>query len=160
MTTPTANGGIDVNHSAHTTHVLTGFPAAASAFVSALEHNRLRIARNLGVTPSELRTLFYIGREVSTTPKGLAGYLGMTTGAVTAISQKLVDGNLLHRVAHPDDRRSLYLELTPHGHSVLTSIHEEFNEMLNASTSALSSEELEAFSWALETVAGEVRSRL
>jgi DNA-binding MarR family transcriptional regulator len=106
-----------------------------------------------------LRTLFYIGREVSTTPKALAGYLGMTTGAVTAISQKLVDAEHLHRVAHPDDRRSLYLELTPHGHEVLHRIHEEFNAMLSASTSHLTPAQLEAFTEALSSVAIEVRSR-
>jgi DNA-binding MarR family transcriptional regulator len=148
-----------VSHTADTTHVLTGFPAAASAFVSALEYNRLRIARDLGVTPTELRTLFFIGREMSTTPKGLASYLGMTTGAVTAISQKLVESDLLHRIAHPDDRRSLYLELTPHGHAVMRSIHDEFNSMLSASTTALSPAELDAFTSALATVASEVRTR-
>jgi DNA-binding MarR family transcriptional regulator len=141
-----------------TTHVLTGFPAAASAFVSALENNRLRIARDLGVTPTELRTLFFIGREVSTTPKSLASYLGVTTGAVTAISQKLVNGGLLHRVAHPGDRRSLYLELTAHGHSVMFTIHDEFDTMLSASTSTLSAAELDAFSAALSAVAVEVRA--
>jgi DNA-binding MarR family transcriptional regulator len=140
-----------------TTHILTGFPAAASAFVSALENNRLQIARDLGITPTELRTLFFIGREVSTTPKALAAYLGMTTGAVTAISQKLVDGKHLHRVAHPGDRRSLYLELTPFGHEALHRIHQEFNSMLSASTSHLTPTQLEAFTDALSSVAIEVR---
>ncbi|MGV8969639.1 MAG: MarR family winged helix-turn-helix transcriptional regulator [Microbacteriaceae bacterium] len=147
-------------HITPNSHVLTGFAAAASAFVSSLESNRLRIARDLGVTPTELRTLFYIGREMSSTPKGLAGYLGMTTGAVTAISQKLVESGLLHRVAHPEDRRSLYLELTPHGHSVLLEIHQEFDSMLSASTSALDPAELAVFTATLDSVAKEVRERV
>ena len=141
-------------------HALTGFPAAASRFVSALEANRHRIARDAGVTGTELRALFHIARTVSITPKDLAAYLAMTTGAVTAISRRLVEAELVHRVDHPEDRRSLYLELTPHGHDVMRGIHSDFNEMLSASTNSLSPAQLEAFTSALISVSDEVRERL
>ena len=141
-------------------HALSGFPAATSLFVSALEANRRRIAQDAGVTDTELRALFHIARAVSITPKDLAAYLGMTTGAVTAISRRLVDGALLHRVDHPGDRRSLYLELTPRGHEVMGDIHRDFNAMLSKSTRALSPAELEAFTSALLSVSSEVRSSL
>jgi DNA-binding MarR family transcriptional regulator len=83
----------------------------------------------------------------------------MTTGAVTAISRRLVDMGLLHRIDHPGDRRSLYLELTPHGHDVMGELHREFNDMLSASTAALDAAQLEAFTAALASVAAEVRIR-
>jgi DNA-binding MarR family transcriptional regulator len=140
-------------------HTLTGFAAAATSFVSALDHNRHRIAQDAGVTGTELRALFRVAQSVSITPKELAGYLGMTTGAITAISRRLVDIGLFHRVDHPDDRRSLYLELTPRGHEVMQSIHHDFNAMLTASTTTLSPAELDAFTAALEAVAAEVRAR-
>jgi DNA-binding MarR family transcriptional regulator len=140
-------------------HVLNGFPAAASDFVSALDGNRQRIARDAGLTGTELRALFFVARTVSTTPKDLAAYLGMTTGAVTAISRRLVEAGLFHRVDHPDDRRSLYLELTPRGHEVMQEIHGEFNEMLAASTSSLTAAQLDAFTSALTSVSTEVRAR-
>jgi DNA-binding MarR family transcriptional regulator len=140
-------------------HTLTGFPAAATAFVSALDANRQRIARDAGVSATELRALFQVGRSVSITPKDLAGHLGMTTGAITAIARRLVDADLLHRVDHPGDRRSLYLELTPHGHDVMGGIHRDFSEMLAASTTSLSAEQLAAFTQALTSVASEVRTR-
>src|SRR5438270_13270964 len=102
---------------AGTAHVLSGFPAAATEFVSALDANRRRIARDAGLSATELRALFHVARVVSITPKQLAAYLEMTTGAVTAIARSLVDAGLLRRVDHPDDRRSLYLELTDAGHA-------------------------------------------
>lgn len=146
-------------HTAPIAHTLTGFPAAATAFVSALDANRQRIARDVGVSATELRALFQVGRSVSITPKDLAGYLGMTTGAITAIARRLVEADLLHRVDHPGDRRSLYLELTPHGHEVMGDIHRDFSEMLAASTTSLTPEQLADFTAALTAVATEVRTR-
>lgn len=142
-----------------TSHALSGFPAAASTFVGALDGNRQRIARDAGLTGSELKALFHVARVVSTTPKKLATYLGMTTGAVTAISRRLVELGIFHRVDHPDDRRSLYLELTPHGHTVMSKLHGEFTEMLTDSTSSLTADELQIFTAALVTVANEVKRR-
>jgi DNA-binding MarR family transcriptional regulator len=141
-------------------HTLTGFPDAATAFVSALEENRRRIAARAGLSATELRALFHVAQVVSITPKDLAAYLGMTTGAVTAISRRLVETDHLQRIDHPADRRSLYLELSPHGHEVMTGIHRDFKSMLEDSTGALSVEELERFTSALRTVSGEVRARL
>jgi len=140
-------------------HTLQGFPAAATEFVSALDANRRRIAADVGLNATELRALFHVARTVSITPKQLADYLGMTTGAVTAISRHLVDIDLLHRMDHPDDRRSLYLELTPRGHEVMSGIHSEFNRMIAESTSSLTPRQLDDFSSTLRSVAEEVRKR-
>lgn len=141
-------------------HVLSGLPAAATEFVSALEANRRRIASDAGLTATELRALFHIGQVVSLTPKELAAYLEVTTGAVTSIARALVEAGLLQRIDHPDDRRSLYLELTPYGHQQMTEIHDTFDAMVADSTADLDPESLEQFTTALRTVAAEVRRRL
>lgn len=140
-------------------HTLEGFPAAAAEFVSALDANRRRIAEDAGLNATELRAIFHIARTVSITPKSLAAYLGMTTGAVTAISRRLVELGLLHRIDHPEDRRSLYLELTAHGHEVMAAIHSDFTTMVAESTSSLTPEQLDEFTAALRSVAAEVRAR-
>lgn len=140
-------------------HRLTGFAESASAFVNALDGNRQRIAMDAGVSGTELRALFRIGRMVSITPKDLAAHLEMTTGAITAIARRLVEMGLVARIDHPDDRRSLYLELTVHGHEVMEGIHRDFNSMLADSTSSLDEAQLAAFTHALDTVAAEVRER-
>ena len=141
------------------THALGGFPAAAIRFVRALERNREKIAVDHGLSPSDLRALFWIAEHASVTPKAVAQHMEMTTGGVTAIANRLVNLGLLHRVAHPNDRRSLYLELTSDGHQVMRDIHTDFNRMISESTSSLQAPELAAFESALLTVAEEVANR-
>jgi DNA-binding MarR family transcriptional regulator len=154
----------DLQHGAATrvgqAHALTGFSSAAVKFVRALELNQERVALEEGLTASELRTLFHIGTEVRVTPKELADYFGMTTGAITFISRRLVDAGLLRRIDHPNDRRSIYLELTPLAHDKLDTIHSEFGLMIEDSTRSLDPIELERFTRALSEVADEVFVRL
>lgn len=148
-----------MNDKSRPSHSLSGFAAAATDFVSALDANRRQIALDAGLSATELRALFRVAQSVSVTPKQLAGELGLTTGAITAISRHLVELDLFHRVDHPADRRSIHLELTAHGHEVMLGIHRDFTSMLTASTTLLGPVELEAFTVALESVAAEVRAR-
>jgi DNA-binding MarR family transcriptional regulator len=141
------------------THALRGFPAAAIKFVRALERNREKIATDRGLSASELRALFWIAEQGSARPKDLAAHMEMTTGGVTSVAQRLVEQGFLQRIAHPDDRRSLYLELTERGHSVMEQIHSEFNGMIADSTSMLDEHQLAAFESALWAVADEVAKR-
>jgi DNA-binding MarR family transcriptional regulator len=134
-------------------HSLAGFPAAAVEFVNVMQRNRERIGQDAGLSASELRALFRVAAEVSVTPKELAGYLDMTTAAVTFISRRLVNSGLLHRVDHPNDRRSLYLELTPLAHEMMLDIHRDFVALLEAATSGLEPGELDSFSATLQSVA-------
>lgn len=140
-------------------YALEGFPAAAVRFVRALERNRDLIARDHGVSPSELSALFHIGEVHSSTPKDLARRLEVTTGAVTSISNKLVSANLVHRINHPTDRRSFYLQLTPEGHDLMARIHREFLEMIAASTAGLTPQQLASFETSLHTVSEQITQR-
>ncbi|WP_394770793.1 MarR family winged helix-turn-helix transcriptional regulator [Lacisediminihabitans sp.] len=140
-------------------HTLAGFPAAAVEFVNVLQHNRERIAKDAGLSASELRALFRVAAAVSVTPKDLAEYLDMTTAAVTFISRRLVDAGLLHRVDHPNDRRSLYLELTPLAHQMMLDIHHDFVALLEAATSELGADELDRFTASLRSVARSIVSQ-
>lgn len=142
------------------THSLDEFPVAAIRFVRALERNREAIAIRHGLSPSELRALFWIGEKGSVRPKELAAHMEMTTGGVTAISHRLVELDLLERIAHPEDRRSLFLELTPAGHAMMTEMHVDFTSMIAGSTLMLSSDELTAFQSALTAVATEIFARM
>jgi DNA-binding MarR family transcriptional regulator len=141
------------------THALEGFPAAAIRFVRALERNREQIAKDHDLSPSELRALFWVAEKGSVTPKDVATHMEMTTGGITAIANRLVDSGLLTRLAHPNDRRSLYLELTPEGHDIMRVIHTDFRAMIADSTTSLSAKELDEFESALSRVADEVNAR-
>ncbi|TFD64325.1 MarR family winged helix-turn-helix transcriptional regulator [Cryobacterium ruanii] len=98
----------------------------ALAFLRAMDHNRSRVAAEIGVSISELRALSRVAEAGSITPKLLAEALEMTTGAVTAISSHLVELNMLTRVPHPHDRRSLLLELTPAAQKTAARIQDDF----------------------------------
>lgn len=128
-------------------------------FVRALERNRELIALDHGVSASELAALFHIGEVAKTTPKELAGHLRMTTGAITAISSRLVTAGLIQRIDHPRDRRSLYLALTPKGHDVMSQIHGEFKSMIAASTAGLTPAQLADFEVSLKTVSEQIVER-
>lgn len=141
------------------THALDGFPAAAIRFVRALERNREKIAIDHGLSASDLRAMFWIAEQGTVTPKALATHMEMTTGGITAIANRLVQQNLLQRIAHPHDRRSLYLELSPDGHDMMRTIHSDFTGMIAASTTGLTDNELAAFEAALQVVADEVATR-
>jgi DNA-binding MarR family transcriptional regulator len=141
------------------THSLDGFPAAAIRFVRALERNREQIGKDHDLSPSDLRALFWIAEMGSVTPKDVAIHMEMTTGGITAIANRLVDSGLLQRVAHPNDRRSLYLELSAVGHETMRVIHTDFRTMVADSTSRLTPAELQAFEVALDIVAAEVNAR-
>ncbi len=134
-------------------HTLSGFPAAAVHFVNVMQLNRETIAERAGVSPTELRALFRVAAVVSVTPKQLAEYLDMTTAAITFISRRLVESDLLHRVDNPQDRRSLYLELTPRAHEMMLEIHRDFVALLDAATTELDGPTLDAFSLTLTSVA-------
>jgi DNA-binding MarR family transcriptional regulator len=137
-------------------HTLDGFPAAVLVLVRALDGNRHRIAREAGVTASELRALARVAEAGNITPKELAESMEVTTGAVTAISSRLVEGDLMRRVDNPSDRRSLFLELTAAGDEVMNQIYREFDKTLALATRGMNEEDLRACSALLLTVAEEL----
>lgn len=140
-------------------HLLTGLPDAVIHLLRALEEDRRRIAAEHGLSTSELRSLFRVAESGSLTPRQLAADLSVTNGAVTGISTRLVDAGLLHRVPHPDDRRSLCLELSEQGHRAVAAIHTEFAAMVGQATVDLTDEERDAATRALQQVTSAVRGR-
>jgi DNA-binding MarR family transcriptional regulator len=137
-------------------HTLNGFPAAALFFLRALDSRRHRIALDAGVTASELRALSRVAEAGSLMPKELAESMEMTTGAVTAISTRLVEAKLMRRVDNPADRRSLFLELTPAADVVMEQLYREFEACLGIATKGMPEEDLRLCSALLRSVSEEL----
>ncbi|MBG6212654.1 MAG: MarR family transcriptional regulator [Cryobacterium sp.] len=95
-----------------------------------MEHNRNRVGTKVNLSGSELRALARVAEAGSITPKLLAETMDVTTSAVTAISNRLVAFALLTRVAHPHDRRSLLLVLTPAAEQMTQTIYDDFPALL------------------------------
>lgn len=73
------------------------------------------VGAQFGVAVNDFRALAYIHRTPDATPKRVAEYLELTTGALTTLVDRLEKAQLVRRVPHPSDRRSVLLETTPRG---------------------------------------------
>lgn len=107
-----------------------GLSASALAFLRGMDRNRNRVAAETNLTGSELRALARVAESGSITPKLLAESMEITTGAVTAISNRLVALELVTRVAHPHDRRSLLLKLTPAAEQITQKVYSDFEALI------------------------------
>jgi DNA-binding MarR family transcriptional regulator len=70
-------------------------------------------AMNLGLT--EVLALYHLANE-PLTAGALRDRVGLSTGSVTALVDRLIEHDLVRRTPHPTDRRAIVIELTPTGH--------------------------------------------
>jgi DNA-binding MarR family transcriptional regulator len=95
---------------------------AMSAFaVLRAENSRLlsALAASLKIAATDFRALFHIASTDQVTPKHIAEHLGLTTGAMTALVDRIEGAGLAQRVPNPSDRRSLLVELTDAGRAAV-----------------------------------------
>jgi DNA-binding MarR family transcriptional regulator len=71
------------------------------------------LSERLGMGTSELMTLARLAMDDSLGPSELAHSLHITTGAMTALLDRLAERGHVVREAHPSDRRRVALRLTP-----------------------------------------------
>ena len=95
-------------------------------------HRRLRavLSASVGLSGQEFNAVMLIEQGEQTTPKLLAQSLDITTGAVTAMTDRLVSAGLIERSPNPDDRRSLLLHLSDEGARACTVIYEQYTAAL------------------------------
>lgn len=91
-------------------------------FFSTTTHHLIAIHREIkrlwtahaaasGLTPNQLRVLYRV-LELGRCPmSALVEHLGVTTGAVTGMADKLEEGGLVVRVPSPEDRRVCFLQI-------------------------------------------------
>ena len=80
------------------------------------------IAEKIGVSVTELKCLDYLTRGTPITAGGLAEITGLTTGAVTAMIDRLERMGLVRRERSTEDRRKVYI----------VPAHEDFGELFDA----------------------------
>ena len=89
---------------------------------------RIGLANELGLSYPELNALIHIGDANDLTPKQVSKLLDITTGSVTAMSDRLEAAGFLIRRPNPSDRRSLLLHLTPAGDHAMRWVYEQFDK--------------------------------
>jgi DNA-binding MarR family transcriptional regulator len=114
-----------------------GFAGSVQTLARALQrldatHRRMRrqFATDLGLSGSEFSALMLISQIRDLTPKQLAVQLGLTNGAVTAMTDRLDANGWIHRIPNPSDRRSLYLEVTSKGEIAVQKVAADYLEMV------------------------------
>jgi len=84
------------------------------------------IAHFLGINGTDARCIDLIDFHQRVTAGQLAQAASLTTGAVTTAVDRLVKAGLVRRERGEDDRRKVYIEVTPQGRSLLRSLYAPF----------------------------------
>jgi DNA-binding MarR family transcriptional regulator len=102
-----------------------------------IEHRRIRFlfASDLGVSPAEFNLLMQLGERNELTPKVLATELNLTTGAMTAMLDRLESTGFIERVPNPTDRRSLFIHLSKKGNVSRERVYGRYFEAITRAVS-------------------------
>ncbi len=104
--------------------------------ISSWEHS---VVRESGLTPAQMRAIEVIGHAGQLRMKELAEQMGLTTGTITLMVDKLEKLGAAARKPHDKDRRSILVVLTPKGDE-LFSEHHKLHEKLTTNLCAELSE--------------------
>ena len=116
------------------------------------------IADHLGMNRTDMRCVDLIDQAGGMTAGELAKAAGLTSGAVTAVIDRLEKAGMAKRVADPADRRRVRIEVTPRLWELTGPLLMPFIEESQAILVDYTTEELERFAEFLRRVI-EVQSR-
>lgn len=102
---------------------------AQSAHVSSV------VASSIGIGSTDLRALLFIASGSGVTPKKTGDFLDLSSGAITNLVDRMVAADLVLRAPHPNDRRSLVLELAPAGVDAVNRVLDFYRKAFVASVS-------------------------
>ncbi len=109
--------------------------------LSSWEHD---IVRGKGITLPQMHTLEVLGIHKPMRMKELAQRMGITTGTLTVLVDRLEDKGFVRRKPHESDRRSIIVELTESG-EVMFAEHDRLHlRLIDELTAELSVPEREA----------------
>lgn len=80
-----------------------------------------------GHQPSEVHCIEYIENNVDPNVTKLAESLYMTKSAISKITKKLIEKNLIESYQKPDNKKEIYFKLTEQG-KVIYNVHEELHQ--------------------------------
>ncbi|WP_031482744.1 MarR family winged helix-turn-helix transcriptional regulator [Maridesulfovibrio frigidus] len=109
--------------------------------LSSWEHD---IVRGKGITLPQMHTLEVLGIHKPMRMKELAQRMGITTGTLTVLVDRLENKGFVRRKPHESDRRSIIVELTDSG-DVMFAEHDRLHlRLIEELTSELSDSERES----------------
>lgn len=117
--------------------------------LSSWEHG---IVRGKDLTLSQTHIVEILGLHKALRMKELAEKMGVTTGSLTVVVDKLVKKKLVQRNPHKDDRRSLIVELTDKGNEYFAEHNRLHSQLTEEIMHHLTKEENKQFESILEKI--------
>lgn len=117
--------------------------------LSSWEHD---VVKHSGLSTVQMHAIEIVGQAGSLRMKELAGKMGVTTGTLTVMVDRLAEQGLLKRTPHEKDRRSWLVELTDRGQRHFHQHHQFHLRLTEEITAALSVDEQELFRVLLEKI--------
>lgn len=124
------------------THELSHLIVEFYERLSSWEHG---VVRDKGLTLPQMHTLEILGANGPMRMKELAGRMGVTTGTLTVMIDRLVKNGQVERRPHDTDRRSIIVALTESGRTLFAEHDDLHLQLTEELTAGLTPEELEAF---------------
>jgi DNA-binding MarR family transcriptional regulator len=126
-----------------------------------LENDRLdaMVARRLGAPPVEFKAMDHLEEAGGLTPGQLCDRLALTSGAVTALIDRLERLGWAERSAHPSDRRSVIVSTAAGADSDAMQLYRPFARAVTAAAGGMSAAEREAAVRFLEEAAAVARHK-
>lgn len=97
-----------------------------------------------GLSVTQMVTLVHLSKVGETRMGELADVLGITQGAVTPIIDRLVERNWVERFSYPEDRRSVWVRLTPDGIQAVDGLCREREAQFNQIAALMPPDEVAA----------------
>ncbi|MBA3004228.1 MAG: MarR family transcriptional regulator [Desulfurivibrio sp.] len=114
------------------------------------------VVKSSGLSTPQMHTIEIVGHSDSLRMKDLAKKMGVTTGTLTVMVDRLEQQGLLKRTPHETDRRSYLIALTEKGQELFSEHHQYHLHLTEEITSTLSREEQAQFSAVLEKIIGQM----
>jgi DNA-binding MarR family transcriptional regulator len=103
------------------------------------------VADQVGLTPRQCHAVSELGEAGRIRMKPLSERLGITTGTLTVMADRLSNLKLVQRADDPDDRRAFNIELTESGREIYRQHGRHHRRLAEELLSTLSAEEAEVF---------------
>ena len=114
------------------------------------------VVKSSGLSPAQMHTIEIVGHGASLRMKELAKKMGVTTGTLTVMIDRLEQQGLLQRTPHETDRRSYLIALTEKGQDLFAEHHQYHLRLTEEITATLSKDEQTMFGVVLEKIIGQM----
>lgn len=96
-----------------------------------------RVARQFGVSASDLQCLFVLSKHGPRSPGFIAEQIGLTTGSASRMVDRILAAGLVTRETDPRDRRRVIVTITPQARDGVAEHYSPLNEKLRSNLAQL-----------------------